>query len=59
MIQEALRPKFPDTPLPLGMKEFIEKCWAQNSDERPTAKEALALLQAIGNHFISLEIFLF
>lgn len=42
-ISKGYRPKFPNE-TPESIKEFIEKCWSQNPDDRPTFDEIFSTL---------------
>jgi len=48
-ICEGRRPEFPhgwEAKCPLGLRQLIESCWAQDLKTRPTAAEALDALEA-------------
>mmetsp|Transcript_35488 Transcript_35488/g.76632 ORF Transcript_35488/g.76632 Transcript_35488/m.76632 type:complete len:133 (+) Transcript_35488:1101-1499(+) len=38
VVAKGARPKIPDSLKPSSMKDFLNSCWSQNMNRRPTAK---------------------
>eukprot|EP00580_Thalassiosira_gravida_P001056 CAMPEP_0201601490 /NCGR_PEP_ID=MMETSP0492-20130828/2452_1 /ASSEMBLY_ACC=CAM_ASM_000837 /TAXON_ID=420259 /ORGANISM="Thalassiosira gravida, Strain GMp14c1" /LENGTH=103 /DNA_ID=CAMNT_0048064729 /DNA_START=69 /DNA_END=380 /DNA_ORIENTATION=+ len=45
VVAKGARPKIPDSLKPSSMKDFLNSCWSQHLNKRPTAKGVSKFLQ--------------